>query len=361
MITNVKLSALHALQLPSPVVVNAGGFGYASTDMAALKHRLEVEKADWIIYVTDAGYVAVSVKHWVFLPLASIQGHSRGHSTTWPLASIQCPHGVPRSLILLGTKSSAYLLLCCLLSSALRSDDEVAKHRIYPTGQQNAAKPASQAVPVIGCPGLWINLPLLVPLHVSSQHYHPFLLLSRRSGPRFSPSTNCRQAQHFDLVFSAAKKAGWIGTPESKAKIDHVGFGLVLGEDGKKFKRNTEGFTELATECLLLPKLDSYRTALWSSACGVLQLLQGGSTLSASSYSTVGMCLPLRAHRTRSGDVVRLVELLDEAKARCTATIRARSEETGETVRNGERLCLFVSVYLCGIEITVATTGNFCV
>ncbi|KAF5828098.1 tRNA synthetases class I (R)-domain-containing protein [Dunaliella salina] len=120
--------------IPLIVQKSDGGFGYASTDMAAIKHRLEVEKADWIIYVTDAG-----------------------------------------------------------------------------------------------------------------------------------------QAQHFDLVFSAAKKAGWIGTPESKAKIDHVGFGLVLGEDGKKFK-------------------------------------------------------------TRSGDVVRLVELLDEAKARCTDTIRTRSQETGETV-----------------------------
>ena len=50
--------------------------------------------------------------------------------------------------------------------------------------------------------------------------------------------------------------------------MSHVGFGLVLGEDGKKFK-------------------------------------------------------------TRSGDVVRLVELLDEAKARCSETIRTRREEVG--------------------------------
>jgi arginyl-tRNA synthetase len=50
--------------------------------------------------------------------------------------------------------------------------------------------------------------------------------------------------------------------------VSHVGFGLVLGEDGKKFK-------------------------------------------------------------TRSGDVVRLVELLDEAKSRCADTIRARREEVG--------------------------------
>jgi hypothetical protein len=48
--------------------------------------------------------------------------------------------------------------------------------------------------------------------------------------------------------------------------VSHVGFGLVLGEDGKKFK-------------------------------------------------------------TRSGDVVRLVELLDEAKTRCRDSIRTRREE----------------------------------
>jgi hypothetical protein len=48
--------------------------------------------------------------------------------------------------------------------------------------------------------------------------------------------------------------------------VSHVGFGLVLGEDGKKFK-------------------------------------------------------------TRSGDVVRLVELLDEAKTRCRDSIKTRREE----------------------------------
>lgn len=44
------------------------------------------------------------------------------------------------------------------------------------------------------------------------------------------------------LVFQAAKRAGWFpanGTMYPKAS--HVGFGLVLGEDGKRFRtRNTE-------------------------------------------------------------------------------------------------------------------------
>jgi arginyl-tRNA synthetase len=54
-------------------------------------------------------------------------------------------------------------------------------------------------------------------------------------------------------------------------QVSHVGFGLVLGEDGKRMK-------------------------------------------------------------TRSGDVVRLVSLLDEAKAKCMETIIARATENGEEI-----------------------------
>lgn len=41
--------------LPMMVKKSDGGFNYATTDMAALRHRIDVEKADRIIYVTDAG------------------------------------------------------------------------------------------------------------------------------------------------------------------------------------------------------------------------------------------------------------------------------------------------------------------
>ena len=42
---------------PLPLIVQKsdGGFNYATTDLAALRHRIEVEKADRIVYVTDAG------------------------------------------------------------------------------------------------------------------------------------------------------------------------------------------------------------------------------------------------------------------------------------------------------------------
>ena len=44
--------------------------------------------------------------------------------------------------------------------------------------------------------------------------------------------TDSGQSLHFQLLFEAAKKAGWINNIE----LRHVGFGLVLGEDGKRIK-----------------------------------------------------------------------------------------------------------------------------
>ncbi|XP_062513588.1 arginine--tRNA ligase, cytoplasmic-like isoform X2 [Corticium candelabrum] len=45
------------------------------------------------------------------------------------------------------------------------------------------------------------------------------------------------QGQHFSLVFSAARQAGYYN-PEH-VQVNHVGFGVVLGEDKKKFKTRT--------------------------------------------------------------------------------------------------------------------------
>ncbi|XP_014470943.1 PREDICTED: arginine--tRNA ligase, cytoplasmic [Dinoponera quadriceps] len=41
--------------IPLTIVKSDGGFTYDTSDMAALKQRVEEEKADWLIYVTDAG------------------------------------------------------------------------------------------------------------------------------------------------------------------------------------------------------------------------------------------------------------------------------------------------------------------
>ena len=41
------------------------------------------------------------------------------------------------------------------------------------------------------------------------------------------------QAGHFHMCFDAARAAGWVG---DDVKLEHLGFGVVQGEDGKKFK-----------------------------------------------------------------------------------------------------------------------------
>ncbi len=55
------------------------------------------------------------------------------------------------------------------------------------------------------------------------------------------------QSLHFDLVFKASEKAGVLD--QSKVRVDHVPFGLVLGADGKKF-RTRSGETEKLVDLL---------------------------------------------------------------------------------------------------------------
>lgn len=42
-------------EIPLMAVKTDGGFGYDSTDLAAVYHRLFVMRADWVIYITDLG------------------------------------------------------------------------------------------------------------------------------------------------------------------------------------------------------------------------------------------------------------------------------------------------------------------
>lgn len=56
--------------------------------------------------------------------------------------------------------------------------------------------------------------------------------------------TDAGQATHFKAIYSCAKRWG-IYDP-SKVRIDHVGFGVVLGEDGKKFKTRSGDTVKLS-------------------------------------------------------------------------------------------------------------------
>ena len=53
--------------------------------------------------------------------------------------------------------------------------------------------------------------------------------------------TDLGQENHFLKIFDAAKMAGWVGAK----RLDHVGFGMVLGEDGKRFRTRSSETVKL--------------------------------------------------------------------------------------------------------------------
>lgn len=63
------------------------------------------------------------------------------------------------------------------------------------------------------------------------------------------------QGSHFDLVFGAGRKAGILQDARPK-RVEHVGFGLVLGQDGKRIRTRAGG----PVRPLLLLPLNRWRT-----------------------------------------------------------------------------------------------------
>lgn len=115
--------------------------------------------------------------------------------------------------------------------------------------------------------------------------------------------TDVGQSLHFEMVFSAAKRAGWLPTNNDLPypKTRHVGFGLVLGSDGKRF-------------------------------------------------------------RTRSSEVVRLVDLLDEAKNRSKQELIARGREdewTAEELENAAEAIGYGAVKYADLKNNRLTNYTF--
>lgn len=68
--------------------------------------------------------------------------------------------------------------------------------------------------------------------------------------------TDSGQSGHFDQVFQVARRAGFV---REDARLEHVPFGLVLGEDGKKFKTrsgDTVKLKDLLSEAVRIPTED---------------------------------------------------------------------------------------------------------
>lgn len=71
--------------------------------------------------------------------------------------------------------------------------------------------------------------------------------IKEEKGDRLIYVTDAGQSTHFQMVFKAAEKAGYLDP--NKVRTDHVPFGLVLGKDGKKFKTRS-GDTERLIDLL---------------------------------------------------------------------------------------------------------------
>eukprot|EP00923_Selenidium_pygospionis_P031623 GHVN01055984.1.p1 GENE.GHVN01055984.1~~GHVN01055984.1.p1 ORF type:complete len:421 (+),score=62.34 GHVN01055984.1:698-1960(+) len=56
--------------------------------------------------------------------------------------------------------------------------------------------------------------------------------------------TDMGQEQHFHLIMKAAELAGWHTPPTTR--VDHIGFGVIQGEDGKKFKTRSGDVVRLS-------------------------------------------------------------------------------------------------------------------
>ncbi len=58
--------------------------------------------------------------------------------------------------------------------------------------------------------------------------------------------TDARQAQHFEMVFTTARAAGWIKREDREVALEHVTFGSILGEDRKPLKTRSGENVKLA-------------------------------------------------------------------------------------------------------------------
>ena len=92
------------------------------------------------------------------------------------------------------------------------------------------------------------------------------------------------QSGHFRLVFGAARKAG-ILPPEGEPgpRVTHVGFGLVLGDDGKRFRTRSSEVSFAMYSCWGARPCDHY--LVWCGCCGSLRLQQATDISTTRKYA----------------------------------------------------------------------------
>lgn len=131
---------------PMPLIVQKsdGGFNYAATDLASIRYRIEVDKADELIYVVDAGQ---SLHFEMFFKAAAMAGFLPD--------GVRVKH-VPFGVVLgedgkkLKTRSGETVRLKDLLDEAVQHAGEDLEARLTEKGKQESAEWKEQVSQAVG-------------------------------------------------------------------------------------------------------------------------------------------------------------------------------------------------------------------
>jgi arginyl-tRNA synthetase len=113
-------------EVPLIVQKSDGGYGYASTDMAAIKQRVMQEKADWVIYVTDIGqaphfdmvFAAARKAGWLPEKGSSQVGRRSGRHTLPACRTAKQPNKLQRFARLMHAAVVVVRLVACSMYQA---------------------------------------------------------------------------------------------------------------------------------------------------------------------------------------------------------------------------------------------------
>lgn len=116
-------------------------------------------------------------------------------------------------------------------------------------------------------------LPIIVQKSDGGFNYETFDLagiryrLEKLRADRVIYVTDARQALHFQQVFALAEKIGWLNRDGRKVPLEHVTFGTVLGEDNKPLKTRSGESVKLAD--LLNEAIDRARMTVEEKNAGL--------------------------------------------------------------------------------------------
>lgn len=128
---------------PLPMIIQKsdGGYNYDTTDMAALRHRIEVEKADRIIYVVDAGQ---SLHFQMLFQVAEKAGYLDPTQVTVEHAAFGVVLGADGKKF--KTRSGETEKLIDLLTEAIQQAEEILRQK----GKEDSEESLKETAKVLG-------------------------------------------------------------------------------------------------------------------------------------------------------------------------------------------------------------------